>query len=311
MSTYKLLSYQINKEARAGVLVGDTVYDVQKVTATAAYATVMGILAHWAQAKKALAEFERKISTGKSHIQGTPLKKTKLLSPVLYPGDMYCAGANYTDHMQEMARVMNQPPGPNMKEMGEKPWHFMKSTRASIVGPGAKVKIPPYSKAMDWEIELVAVIGKVAKNVSVEKALSYVAGYTIADDLSARDMMKRPKIPQSAPFHIDWIGQKCFDGACPVGPWIVPSDQIKNPHKLGLKLWVNDVLMQDSNTSKLIFDTAEQIAALSERVTLYPGDLILTGTPAGVGMGRQLFLKPGDVVKMWIEDIGELTHSMA
>jgi 2-keto-4-pentenoate hydratase/2-oxohepta-3-ene-1,7-dioic acid hydratase in catechol pathway len=311
MSTYKLLSYQINKEARAGVLVGDTVYDVQKVTATAAYATVMGILAHWAQAKKALAEFERKISTGKSRIQGTPLKKTKLLSPVLYPGDMYCAGANYTDHMQEMARVMNQPPGPNMKEMGEKPWHFMKSTRASIVGPGAKVKIPPYSKAMDWEIELVAVIGKVAKNVSVEKALSYVAGYTIADDLSARDMMKRPKIPQSAPFHIDWIGQKCFDGACPVGPWIVPSDQIKNPHKLGLKLWVNDVLMQDSNTSKLIFDTAEQIAALSERVTLYPGDLILTGTPAGVGMGRQLFLKPGDVVKMWIEDIGELTHSMA
>ena len=311
MSTYKLLSYQINKEARAGVLVGDTVYDVQKVTATAAYATVMGILAHWAQAKTARAEFERKISTGKSRIQGTPLKKTKLLSPVLYPGDMYCAGANYTDHMQEMARVMNQPPGPNMKEMGEKPWHFMKSTRASIVGPGAKVKIPPYSKAMDWEIELVAVIGKVAKNVSVEKALSYVAGYTIADDLSARDMMKRPKIPQSAPFHIDWIGQKCFDGACPVGPWIVPSDQIKNPHKLGLKLWVNDVLMQDSNTSKLIFDTAEQIAALSERVTLYPGDLILTGTPAGVGMGRQLFLKPGDVVKMWIEDIGELTHSMA
>ena len=311
MSTYKLLSYQINKEARAGVLVGDTVYDVQKVTATAAYATVMGILAHWAQAKKALAEFERKISSGKSRIQGTPLKKTKLLSPVLYPGDMYCAGANYTDHMQEMARVMNQPPGPNMKEMGEKPWHFMKSTRASIVGPGAKVKIPPYSKAMDWEIELVAVIGKVAKNVSVEKALSYVAGYTIADDLSARDMMKRPKIPQSAPFHIDWIGQKCFDGACPVGPWIVPSDQIKNPHQLALKLWLNGELMQDSHTSQLIFDVAEQIAGLSSRVTLHPGDLILTGTPAGVGMGRRLFLKAGDQIKMWIEGIGELSHSMA
>jgi 2-keto-4-pentenoate hydratase/2-oxohepta-3-ene-1,7-dioic acid hydratase in catechol pathway len=91
----------------------------------------------------------------------------------------------------------------------------------------------------------------------------------------------------------------------------VPSDQIKNPHQLALKLWVNDVLMQDSNSSQLIFNVAEQIAALSERVTLHPGDLILTGTPAGVGMGRNLFLKAGDVVRMHIDGIGELTHSMA
>jgi 2-keto-4-pentenoate hydratase/2-oxohepta-3-ene-1,7-dioic acid hydratase in catechol pathway len=112
------------------------------------------------------------------------------------------------------------------------------------------------------------------------------------------------------PFHIDWIGQKCFDGACPLGPWIVPSDQIKNPHQLALKLWLNGELMQDSHTSQLIFDVAEQIAGLSSRVTLHPGDLILTGTPAGVGMGRRLFLKPGDQIKMWVEGIGELSHSM-
>ena len=212
--------------------------------------------------------------------------------------------------MQEMARVLNQPEGPTMKEMGELPWHFIKTGASSVVGPGAKVKMPAGSKMVDWEIELVAVIGKTAKNVPVNKALSHVAGYTIADDLSARDFMKRDKIPQSMPFHIDWIGQKCFDGACPLGPWIVPSEQIKNPHQLALKLGLNGELMQDSHTSQLIFDVAEQIAGLSSRVTLHPGDLILTGTPAGVGMGRRLFLKPGDQIKMWIEDIGELSHSM-
>jgi 2-keto-4-pentenoate hydratase/2-oxohepta-3-ene-1,7-dioic acid hydratase in catechol pathway len=166
-------------------------------------------------------------------------------------------------------------------------------------------------KMMDWEIELAAVIGNTAKNVPLDKALTYVAGYTIANDLSARDLMRRANNPPTSPFYTDWIGQKCFDGACPIGPWIVPSDQIKNPHQLDLKLWVNDDLMQDSNTSQLIFDVAEQIAALSERITLHPGDLVLTGTPAGVGMGRKLFLKPGDVVRMQIEHIGELSHTMA
>ena len=309
-TSYKLLSYSANKLPRAGVLVGDTVYDAQKATGVAAHANMLGLLADWAAAKKALAAFEAKVHAGKTRVQGTPLKKTKLLAPVLYPGQIYCAGANYSDHMEEMARVLNQPQGPSMKELGELPWHFIKTGASSVVGPGAKVKMPTGSKMVDWEIELVAVIGKTAKNVPVNKALSYVAGYTIADDLSARDFMKRDKIPQSMPFHIDWIGQKCFDGACPLGPWIVPSDQIKNPHQLALKLWLNGELMQDSHPSQLIFDVAEQIAGLSSRVTLHPGDLILTGTPAGVGMGRRLFLKPGDQIKMWIENIGELNHSM-
>ena len=137
-----------------------------------------------------------------------------------------------------------------------------------------------------------------------------MAGYTIADDLSARDVMRRDKNPATSPFHYDWLSQKCFDGSCPLGPWIAPADEIPDPQQLGLKLWVNDTLMQDSSTSKMIFDTAEQIAMLSSRVTLQPGDLVLTGTPAGVGMPRRVFLKPGDVVKLWIEGIGELSHTM-
>jgi 2-keto-4-pentenoate hydratase/2-oxohepta-3-ene-1,7-dioic acid hydratase in catechol pathway len=157
-------------------------------------------------------------------------------------------------------------------------------------------------------VELVAVIGRTAKDVSVADALDYVAGYTIANDLSARDAMRREKVPAATPFHYDWVSQKCFDGSCPLGPWIVPASQIGDPHKLAIKLWVNDELMQDSNTGKMIFDTAEQIAMLSSRVTLHPGDLVLTGTPAGVGAGRNEFLQPGDRVEIEIEGLGRLEH---
>jgi 2-keto-4-pentenoate hydratase/2-oxohepta-3-ene-1,7-dioic acid hydratase in catechol pathway len=311
MTSYKLVTYRINQENRAGVVINDTVYDIQKVTKETGYQSMTGVFAQWIKAKKALSNFEKSVLSSKSKAQGIPLKKARLQAPLMLPGQVYCAGANYTDHMAEMARVHGQAPGPNMKEMGERPWHFIKSGRSCVVGPGAKVSIPSACKMMDWEIELAAVIGKTAKNVPLDKALTYVAGYTIANDLSARDLMRRANNPPTSPFYTDWIGQKCFDGACPIGPWIVPSDQIKNPHQLDLKLWVNDDLMQDSNTSQLIFDVAEQIAALSERITLHPGDLVLTGTPAGVGMGRKLFLKPGDVVRMQIEHIGELSHTMA
>jgi 2-keto-4-pentenoate hydratase/2-oxohepta-3-ene-1,7-dioic acid hydratase in catechol pathway len=209
-----------------------------------------------------------------------------------------------------MERAMGQTPGPTMKELGEKPWHFVKTSKSSVVGPGAKVKLPPYSQKVDWEVELTAVIGKAAKDVPVERALDFVAGYTIANDLSARDAMTRAKNPPASPFRYDWISQKCFDGSCPIGPWIVPASEIPDPQKLAIRLWVNGELMQDSHTSKMIFGAAEQIAMLSSRVTLWPGDLVLTGTPAGVGMGRQRFLKGGDTVRLWIEGIGEMSHTV-
>jgi 2-keto-4-pentenoate hydratase/2-oxohepta-3-ene-1,7-dioic acid hydratase in catechol pathway len=308
---YKLLSYQAGNTARSGILVGEGVYDAAKVTGVAAHSSVMGILDDWSRAHRVLAQAAKRIETGKSRAKGMPLKRARLLAPILYPGNIYCAGANYTDHMAEMARAQGQTPGPTMKELGEKPWHFVKSSRSSVVGPGARVKLPIYSQMVDWEVELAAVIGKVAKDVPVEKALDHVAGYTIANDLSARDVMKREKNPATSPFHYDWLSQKCFDGSCPLGPWIVPASDIAYPQNLALKLWVNDTLMQDSLTSKMIFSTAEQIAMLSSRVTLYPGDLVLTGTPAGVGTPRRLFLKPGDKVKLWIEGIGELSNTMA
>jgi len=309
--TYRLLTCSVGKEARAGLLVGDTVYDAAGVTRNAAWSSTLGALQEWPEANKAFVAAAERIAAGRSKAQGTPLRKTKLLAPILYPPEIYCAGANYRDHVAEMDRAQGREPGPTMKDLGEKPWHFVKTSRTSVVGPNAAVKVPKWSNAIDWEIELAVVIGKPAKDVPYKKALSYIAGYTIGNDLSARDAGRRPTIPEHSPFRWDWVGQKCFQGACPMGPWIVPASEVKDPHNLGMKLWVGDELMQDSSTNQLIFDICDQIEMLSSRATLLPGDVILTGTPAGVGAGRKRFLKAGETVKLWIEGIGEFSHRMA
>jgi 2-keto-4-pentenoate hydratase/2-oxohepta-3-ene-1,7-dioic acid hydratase in catechol pathway len=308
MAGYKLATYQAADGPRAGLVVDDKVFDAAKLTGKPAYATVLGILNDWKSAQGALKAAAGR--AGNSRIRGLPLAKTRLLAPVLYPSAIYCAGANYQDHANEMAAKDNRPPPADPHTLGLESWHFIKASRA-VTHPGTTVKISTYSQKMDWEVELAAVIGRPAKNVPLEKALSYVAGYTIANDLSARDRGRRPHIPDTSPFKADWVAHKSFDGSCPLGPWIVPASDIKDPQNLGIKLWVNGVLKQDSNTGQMIFNLAEQIAHLSSRLTLHPGDLILTGTPAGVGAGRGEFLKAGDTVKLWIEKIGEISNKMA
>ena len=306
MASYLLVTYQSEKGPRAGVVVDEKVFDAAALTRKASYVTMLDILNDWKIAQGLV----RKAAAGKSKLKNRPLARTKLLAPVLWPSAIYCAGANYTDHMLEMARLQNMPPAPDPHEVGLNPWHFIKSPR-SVAPDKAMIKLPAASQQIDWEAELGAVIGRTAKNVPLEKALDYVAGYTIANELSARDLGKRNQLPDSSPFKWDWVGQKCFDDACPLGPWIVPAKDIKDPQKLGIKLWVNDVIKQDSNTGKMIFTLAEQISHLSSRITLHPGDIILTGTPAGVGAARREFLKRGDTTKVWIEGIGTLSNKYA
>ena len=307
MAGYKLATYQTSDGPRAGLVIDDKVFDAAKLTGKAAYATVLGIINDWATAKGALKAAAAKAANGK--VKGQPLAKTKLRAPLLWPYTIYCAGANYADHAAEMARRMNRPLEPDPHIQGLKAWHFIKAAK-SVADPGATVKISGVSDRVDWEVELAAVIGRPARNVSEDKALSYVAGYTCANDLSARDRGHRANISETSPFKADWTKHKTFDGSCPLGPWIVPASDIGDPQNLGLKLWVNGVLKQDSNTKDMIFNLAEQIARLSDGMTLHPGDLILTGTPAGVGSARGEFLKKGDVVKIWIEKIGELTTKL-
>jgi 2-keto-4-pentenoate hydratase/2-oxohepta-3-ene-1,7-dioic acid hydratase in catechol pathway len=307
MPSYKLVSYQSPQGPRAGLVVGETIFDVAAATGRASYATMLDVLRDWAAARGRL---QGAATTAVGKADGRPLRGTELLAPVPAPAGIFCAGANFTDHMMEMAQVQNLKPEPDPHSVGLKPWHFIKATHC-LAAPDSTVKLPAYSKMVDWEAELTAVIGRPARDVAIENALDHVAGYTVANDLSARDFTKRPHIADNSPFKYDWLSQKCFEGACPVGPWIVPADDIPNPQNVAIKLWVNDVIKQDSHTSKMIFTLAEQIAHLSTRVTLQPGDLILTGTPAGVGLARKEFLRPGDVVKVWIEGVGTLTNTCA
>jgi 2-keto-4-pentenoate hydratase/2-oxohepta-3-ene-1,7-dioic acid hydratase in catechol pathway len=298
--SYRLLSFETSDGPRAGVVIGDTVVDAALLTGRPAYSTVLGILNDWAAAKPLLAE----VTEGAQGKFGKSLKQVKLLAPVLYPSAIYCAGANYSDHVANMAKIQNIPNEPDPHELGLHPWHFLKASRCAVAEGGA---VALTCEKLDWEAELGCVIGTTVRNVPLEKALDYVAFYTIGNDLSARDLTARPHIAFQSPFKYDWIGQKVFDGACPMGPWLVPAEEVGDPQNLAIKLWVNGALKQDSNTSKMIFTAAEQIAHLSSRITLYPGDVILTGTPSGVGAERGEFLKRGDEVKITIEKIGDLT----
>jgi 2-keto-4-pentenoate hydratase/2-oxohepta-3-ene-1,7-dioic acid hydratase in catechol pathway len=306
MPSYCLISYQAAEGARAGVVVDQHVHDLAGVTGRAQDATMLGFVA---DGPAATARLTAALQAGPRG-EAKPLAQTKLLAPLLYPGAIYCAGANYSDHAAEMNARQGRPPDPDPHTLGLKAWHFIKASRA-VTHPGATVALPRASKTVDWEAELAAIIGRTAKDVPEASALDYVMGYLCANDLSARDLGTREPLAVGNPFRTDWLAHKSFDGSCPLGPWIVPAEQVGDPQNLAIKLWVNDVLKQDSNTGKMIYTLAEQIAQLSSRITLYPGDVILTGTPAGVGAGRGEFLKPGDVVRLEIEKLGTLVTTMA
>jgi 2-keto-4-pentenoate hydratase/2-oxohepta-3-ene-1,7-dioic acid hydratase in catechol pathway len=307
MATYRLMTYETGEGPRAGLICGDAAFDAAGATGEPRYGSVMGILNDWEWAKDALGAFAA--GAGSSRAGALDRSHVRLLAPLPMPGTIYCAGANYRDHVLEMARAQNIQPEPDPHTLGLKAWHFIKSSRC-VVGPDAVVPLPTHAKKIDWEAELGVVIGRRAKNIALERALDAVAGYTIGNDLSARDVSRRPGISDTSPFKFDWVAQKNFDGACPLGPWIVPASDVPDPGKLKIELTVNGVVKQSSNTSELIFSIAEQISHISEKITLHPGDVILTGTPAGVGAGRGEFLKAGDEVKITIERIGELTNRL-
>lgn len=230
---------------------------------------------------------------------GIAASEVRVLAPLRYPGKVLCAGANYYDHLAEMGM-------PGAKKEDQRLFFFMKPPRNAVVGPGATVRMPLGTRAFDWEIELAAVIGKRARNVSVEEALSHVAAYTVSIDFSARDHNRAPETF----YKLDWVAGKANDTCCPIGPRLIPASAIGNPQDLALKLWVNGELKQNGRSSQMIFGIAEQIAIASRIMTLDPGDLLLTGTPAGVGVPKQTFLKVGDRVDAEIEGIGTLSVSI-
>lgn len=211
---------------------------------------------------------------------------TRLGAPITRPSKIVCIGLNYIDHATET----NAPPP-------AEPVIFMKSTTA-LVGPNDQVTIPRGSEKTDWEVELAIVIGKKASYVEETEALDYVAGYVLHNDISERAyQLERGGT---------WDKGKGCDTFAPIGPWLVTKDEINDVHNLRLWLTVNGQKMQDGNTSNLIFKIPHLIAYTSQFMTLLPGDIISTGTPAGVGLGMnpQVYLKPGDVMELGIDGLG-------
>lgn len=220
------------------------------------------------------------------------LDEVKLLSPLTDPEKIICIGLNYHDHVIES----------NM-QVPKVPVLFPKYNNC-LIGQDDEVVIPSEVTQCDYEVELAVVIGKTAKKVPLENAMDYVFGYTVLNDVSARDIQLNE--PQ-------WTRGKAIDGFAPTGPWIVTADEIDNPGNLGISLTLNGETMQNSNTKELIFDIPYLVSFLSNTITLHPGDIISTGTPPGVGMGKkpQVWLKHGDVVEATVEGIGTLRNTFA
>lgn len=225
-----------------------------------------------------------------------PLDEVQLLAPIPRPQkNIFCVGKNYADHAIEMG-------GPE-----DIPEHIMVFTKppTAVIGPDAE--IPAHTELtdqLDYEGELAIVIGKKGAGIKKESALDYVFGYTILNDVTARDIQKR---------HKQFFLGKSLDGSCPLGPWIVTADEVENAGNLNVRTRVNNEIRQDSNTRHFIFSIEQMIEDISKGLTLEPGDIIATGTPAGVGKGFKppKFLKPGDAIEIEIEKIGKLKNTIA
>ena len=219
-----------------------------------------------------------------------PLKRVRLLAPIPVPArNVFCLGRNYADHAAERGAAVP-----------EHPVYFTKPGTA-VVGPGGDVVHHAVTKELDYEVELTAVIGQGGRDIARADALGHVFGYTIINDVTARDLQKR---------HTQWFKGKSLDTFCPMGPVLITADEIPDPQALGISLRVNGQVRQSSHTSKMIFPVAQCIEVLSQAMTLLPGDVIATGTPEGVGAASGNFLKAGDRIEAEVEHIGVLPNKV-
>jgi len=297
----RLLTFTKNGVRKLGLFKNDAVIDLPKAYLTAYDAT---------EVPEFLYDMRKFISVGnlaldvakylEKHAAGDAYLKPAEIRwepPVPNPEKIFAVAVNYRAHGQE-AGV--RPP--------EKPYFFPKFPNALVGHEGYVVKHRVAQK-VDWEVELVVVMGRPGKYIPPEKALDYVFGYAVGNDISIRDWQFPPGWPQQLnPYGQNWIWGKSMDTAAPVGPFIVTKDEVPDPNKLGLRLWVNGQLEQEGNTSELIFNVQQLIHWASQGITLKPGDHIFTGTPPGVGFPKGKFLKGGDVVEAEVEGIGKLRN---
>jgi 2-keto-4-pentenoate hydratase/2-oxohepta-3-ene-1,7-dioic acid hydratase in catechol pathway len=282
----RFVTYEEAGRPQVGVLDGDAMVDL------AGIAPELPTSLKEVIARGLPADLSRRLGSPSGNAR-RPLASVKLLVPIPDPGKIVCVGLNYHDHAEETGqKAPDYPP------------LFMRCT-TSLVAAGEPMIVPRASEQLDYEAELTIVIGKRCRNVSEAEALDYVFGYTCFNEGSVRDYQRKSS---------QWTGAKNFDRTGPVGPWITTADEVP-PGADGVRVrtLLNGTVMQDASTSSMIFKVAELVSTISEVMTLEPGDLIPTGTPAGVGMARKppVWLRPGDTVTIDIEHVGVLTNPVA
>ena len=277
----KLVTYRNNGSEHIGAVVDGEVVDILSADGSLPH-SVLRILE-----EDALDAVSRAVEGGLG--KRTALNSVTLMSPVPRPSKIVCVGLNYLDHATEQ----NMP-------LPEHPLLFSKAT-SSVIGPSDNVVLPADSDQVDYEVELAVVIGRKATAVTEEDAYDYIAGYTVANDVSARDIQFRQQ---------QWHQGKSYDTFFPMGPWLVTKDEIPDPNVLEVQLTLNGEMLQDSNTDNLIFNVPTLVSRISSIMTLFPGDVISTGTPAGVGIFRdpKILLKPGDYMTTYVAGIGTLKN---
>lgn len=291
----RLATYQSGRDKALGVIVDDRLVDLHALARrrkTSVPADMIGLIetVPTTTLVRLLREAATWIEAGRASL---PLARAKLLAPIPRPRkNIFCVGRNYAEHAKESGSA---PPDAPM---------FFTKPPTSVIGPQAPIIYQRATQQLDYEVELAVVIGRRGKDIPVAKALDYVFGYTIMNDVTTRDLQRR---------HGQWFKGKALDTFAPLGPWIVHRADLPDPQQLRLSLRVNGEIRQNSHTSKMLFNVAQLIATLSEGLTLEPGDILATGTPEGIGMGftPPRFLHVGDTVEAEVEGIGTLRNLVA
>jgi 2-keto-4-pentenoate hydratase/2-oxohepta-3-ene-1,7-dioic acid hydratase in catechol pathway len=311
---FKLATFEAQGKVRVGMVIKDrpdTIFDVSEAGAHLAREAKLAALPIPGEMRALIEQYgalSSRLYQIANHYQRAKLDglgfafdlaKVSLKAPIKYPYNLLAAAANYRSHAAEMGTDTGVDPD------RDDPYFFAKSPRSCIVDPGTTYVIPEGRERIDWEGELAVVIGRPATRVRLDNALDHVFGFTIMFDVSDRGGATRAKPMFPGP---DWFSGKSRDGAAPMGPFIVPKEFLPNHANLRILTKVNERVVQDGNSKDMIYDVPHQLRYITSIMTLYPGDVVSTGTPDGVGAGRKPpeFLKPGDVVSIEIEGIGKL-----
>jgi 2-keto-4-pentenoate hydratase/2-oxohepta-3-ene-1,7-dioic acid hydratase in catechol pathway len=302
----KLLTYQYDGAISCGVLTDGGIVDVpQSWNEPNAPHSVKDIL------ERGPVCMDRVSQIARSAGQYRPLESVRLLAPIPRPGKVLALAGNYSEHIKEAALKRGFHLGlSDSARQTTVPRPFLMPSTA-VIGPDEVIAWPAYSEQIDYELELAVVVGRKTARVTPDEALARVAGYTIANDVSARSVTfskNRQKRPWDEFY--DWLNGKWADGFCPLGPYLVTSDEIADVQNLKMVLKVNGQIRQDANTSQMIYPVADVVSFISHITTLEPGDVICTGTPAGVGVATGNFLQAGDRIECSIEGLGTLTNTL-